>query len=65
MLGDVAEVWDLDDPDRQDGITDALALLRVCRQIYAETAVLPYALNSFVATCRVDRDYFAAVRNFG
>jgi hypothetical protein len=29
-------------------IQDGLALLRVCRQIHAEAAVLPYALNTFV-----------------
>jgi hypothetical protein len=29
-------------------IQDGLALLRVCRQIHAEAALLPYALNTFV-----------------
>jgi hypothetical protein len=65
MLGNHADVWNLDDSDRQDGITDAFALLRVCRQTYAETAALPYALNTFVAICRVEREIFAAARNFG
>jgi hypothetical protein len=53
MLGNHAQVWNLDDSDRQDGIKDAFALLRVCRQVYAETVALPYALNTFVAICRV------------
>ena len=29
-------------------IQDGLALLRVCRQIHAEAALLPYAFNTFV-----------------
>jgi hypothetical protein len=64
MLGDTAEIYD-PDPNQPGEIRDAFALLRVCRQTYSGTAVLPYALNSFVAMCRLERDSFAAALNFG
>jgi hypothetical protein len=30
---------------------DRFPLLRVCRQVYSEAAILPYALNTFQFTC--------------
>jgi hypothetical protein len=42
-----------------------LALLRESRQIYAETALLPYSVNVFAFVCRVDWDRWVSRRTFG
>ena len=58
----LATFGDGNDPIRTN--ETAFALLRVCRQVYTESAALPYTLNIFATHCRVERDVFAAVLNF-
>jgi hypothetical protein len=44
---------------------NTFALLRVCRQIYAETALLPFIVNTFSALdCRNLRKSFKAFRKY-
>ena len=47
-----------DDP--YDWTQEEFALTRVCRQIFAETALLPYSMNRFSFHCRLERDNWAA-----
>jgi hypothetical protein len=54
----------LDHPAGYPITENEFALTRVCRQIYADTALLPYSLNTFVFTCRVDRDRWVSRRCF-
>jgi hypothetical protein len=54
----------LDHPAGYPINSNEFALTHVCRQIYADTALLPYSLNTFVFTCRVDRDRWVSRRCF-
>jgi len=59
------DIWQNSGDDYKPGELRKLAFVLpyVCRQIYTETAVLPYALNTFVVSCRSYRDAFAGNRN--
>lgn len=50
--------------DHQEWTPKEFALTRGSRQIYAETALLPYSLNCFTFACWLDRDNWAARRNY-
>jgi hypothetical protein len=47
-----------------DWTHDEFALTRICRDIYAETALLPYSLNCFVFHCHIDRETFMRNRSY-
>jgi len=53
---------DVDISNRPDEITVLdFSLLLVCRQIYAETACLPYSCNEFSFSCYLSRDEWASL----